>query len=299
MWPLRSLLFVPAHRRDWVGKAIRSGADAAVLDLEDSVPFDLKDKARSLLAEEIAELAAAGLGAVVRMNPLSDASADEIAAAVHPGLSAIMLPKASTPDQVRRLHDLLSYNEGRQGMALGTVGILPLPETAEGLQRCEALVAASSRCRGLVGTISGPVGADVAYAFGFRPSMGGLEQLYMNSKMVLDSRAGGAPYPVAGVFGIPMDDLEAVTNLVKRAKQLGYSGCSIMHPSHVEIVHKVFAPTAEEAEYFRGMLVAFAEAERNGMAAVRYQGAMVDYAMLPLAREIVAEFERRERAQSK
>ena len=70
MWPIRSALFVPAHRRDWVGKALRVSPGAVVLDIEDSVPPEHKPAAMRLLKEEIEELRAAGVGAFVRVNPL-------------------------------------------------------------------------------------------------------------------------------------------------------------------------------------------------------------------------------------
>jgi citrate lyase subunit beta/citryl-CoA lyase len=292
MWPIRSLLFVPAHRRDWVGKALRSSPSAVVLDIEDSVPIEERPQARTLLAEEIAELRAAGVGAVVRINPFSAETAVEVAAATVAGLTAVMLPKATTADEVRAVHDLLSYHEGRAGLAHGTVAILPLPETALGLHDAHLLARASPRVRGIVGVVSGPVTADVARAFGFRASLGGAEQLFMNSQLVLDSRAAGAPYPIAGVFGVPLNDLAATDGLIRRARDLGYTGVCVMHPSHVALANAVFRPTPEEVAYFAGLLAAFEDAERRGLGAVTYQGAMVDYAMLPLAREVVEEARR-------
>lgn len=292
MWPLRSLLFVPAHRRDWVAKAIRQSPGAVVLDIEDSVPVEERPRARGLLAEEIAELRAAAVGAVVRINPFGEDTGTEIAAATVAGLTAVMLPKATSAEEVRAVHDLLSYHEGRAGLPHGEVAILPLPETALGLHDAHLLAKASPRVKGIVGVISGPVTADVARAFGFRPSLGGSEQLFMNSKLVLDSRAGGAPYPIAGVFGVPLGDLAATEGLIRRARDLGYSGVCVMHPSHVALANSVFRPTAEEVAYFSGLLAVFEDAERNGLGAVRYEGAMIDYAMLPLAREVVQEARR-------
>jgi citrate lyase subunit beta/citryl-CoA lyase len=292
MWPIRSLLFVPAHRRDFVGKAIRQAPGAVVLDIEDSVPIEERPSARGLLAEEITELHAAGVGAVVRINPFGPETEVEVAAATVAGVTALMLPKASTPAEVQAVHDLLSYHEGRAGLPRGSVAILPLPETALGLHDAHLLAKASPRVKGIVGVISGPVTADVARAFGFRASLAGTEQLFMNSKLVLDSRAAGAPYPVAGVFGVPVGDLAATEGLIRRARDLGYSGVCVMHPSHVALANAVFRPTPEEVAYFTGLLAAFEAAERRGLGAVTYQGAMVDYAMLPLAREVVEEARR-------
>ena len=174
MWPIRSALFVPAHRRDWVGKAIRVQPGAAVLDIEDSVPPEYKAQAMGYLKDEIAELKAAGVGAFVRIQPLFAGTAAQLAAAVCDGLTAIVLPKARTVEDIRRLHDMLSYAEGRAGLEHGTVGILPLPETAEGMRDASALAAASDRVRGIHGALSGPVSGDFAQAFGFRATAEGI-----------------------------------------------------------------------------------------------------------------------------
>ena len=109
----------------------------------------------------------------------------------------------------------------------------------------------------------------------------------------LDSRAGGAPYPLGSLIGTALDDLEGVRTLARRAKALGYSGAVLIHPSHVAVASEVFAPTAEEVDYYRGMIAAMRDAQARGDGAVNYRGMMVDYAMLPHAQEVVAEADRR------
>jgi citrate lyase subunit beta/citryl-CoA lyase len=289
MWPIRSVLFVPAHRRDWVGKALRVAPHAVILDIEDSVPHELKPQAMANLKAEIAELRAANTAAFVRLNQLSDSTGTELDAAVTEGLVAVTLPKAANAGEIRALADLLSYHEGKAGLAHGTVGILPLPETAEGLQDAHALAKASPRVKGIFGAFSGPVSGDIARAFGFRATDDGLEQIYMASKLVLDSRSAGAMYPIAGIIGTALDDLATVERMIRRARDVGYTGVAVLHPSHVAVAHKVYRPTQDEVAYYQGMLDAFASAEKAGIAAVRYHGAMVDYAMLPLAREVMAD----------
>lgn len=289
MWPIRSALFVPAHRRDWVGKALRVSPHAAILDIEDSVPPQFKPQAMAYLHSEIHELRDAGVGAFVRIQPLYDGTAGEIDAAVTEGLTAIVMPKVTSPDEIRRVHDLLSHAEGRAGLPLGSVGITPLPETAQGMYDAYNLAKASPRVRGIHGAISGPVSGDFARAFGFRATTGGDEQLYLASKLVLDSRAAGAMYPIAGIFGTAQDDLPAVERLIRKARDIGYTGVSVMHPTHVAIANAAFRPTEQEVAYYTGLLEAFEAAEKAGLGAVSYQGAMVDYAMLPLAKEVLAE----------
>jgi citrate lyase subunit beta/citryl-CoA lyase len=280
---------VPAHRRDWVGKAIRVSPGAAVLDIEDSVPPQFKPQAMDYLRSEIHELRDAGVGAFVRIQPLHEGTEGEVAAAVTDGLTAIVLPKVASPDEIRRLHDLLSYAEGKAGVAHGSVGILPLPETAQGMYDAYNLAKASTRVRGIHGALSGPVSGDFARAFGFRATLGGEEQVYLASKLVLDSRAAGAMWPMAGIFGTPQNDLDAVEKLIRRARDIGYSGVAVMHPTHVTVANAVYRPTPEEVAYFKGLLEAFEAAENAGLGAVSYQGAMVDYAMLPLAKEVLAD----------
>ena len=114
MWPIRSFLFVPAHRPDWVKKAIRSETSAVILDVEDAVPPDEKPKARAALAGEIAELAAAGTRAFVRINSLSEGGAADVGPAVAAGLTGIVLPKAAHPGEVRELHDRFQLTPGRK-----------------------------------------------------------------------------------------------------------------------------------------------------------------------------------------
>ncbi len=294
IWPLRTMLFIPAHKLDWVRKASRSQPDSVVLDLEDAVPPALKKEARALIREGIGLLREQGIPAFVRINALSQGGAADVPELATEGFSGVMLPKADSVEEIRELDRLLCHAEGRAGLELGSVAIMPLPETAPGLWAARDLAAASARCRGIIAVVGGPVSGDVARAVGFRPSMEGSEQLYLASKLVLDSRAGGAPYPMGSLIGTGLDDLASVRVLAKRAKALGYSGAVLIHPSHVAVAAEVFTPSPEEVNYFAGLIAAMRAAQERGDGAVNYQGIMVDYAMLPYAEQIVAEGQRRQ-----
>lgn len=292
MWPLRSMLFIPAHKLDWVRNVGRFKPDSVVLDLEDAVPPQLKKEARGHCRTAIGILHAAGIPAFVRCNAWDSGGPDDVQAVATTGFSGVMLPKAHDVGQIRALHETLSYAEGAAGLPHGSVAIMPLPETPEGMYAARDLAAASTRCRGLIGVVGGPISGDVARAFGFRPTMEGSEQLYLASKTVLDSRAGAAPYPMASIIGTALDDHAAVRTLCERAKRLGFSGAVLIHPSHAAIANAAFSPTPEEVEYFGGMLAAMQAAEAKGEGAVRYRGTMVDYAMLPTAEQVVREAKR-------
>jgi citrate lyase subunit beta/citryl-CoA lyase len=290
-WPLRSMLFIPAHKLEWVRKVARFSPDSVILDLEDSVPGPLKAEARAIAREGIAQLRADGIPAFVRINPWHLGGSDDVLAVACKGLHGVLLPKC-TSSEIHDLDSKLAYAEGAAGMEYQSVAIMPLPETAQGLFAARDLAAASRRCCGIAGVVSGPVSGDVAGAMGFVPTMEGSEQLYLASKMVLDSRAGEAPYPMASIIGTAIEDHDAVRTLLLRARRLGFSGAILIHPSHIEIAHEAFTPTAAEIDYYAGLIAAMEAAEASGNGAVRYRGIMVDYAMLPLARRVVSEAKR-------
>lgn len=292
-WPLRSLLFVPGQKPDWIRKAPRYKPDALIIDLEDAVPPAEKVAARRTTREGIEHCGSIGLPATVRINHIDAGGLDDIFAITTQGLVAIIHPKSRTVAEVHALDRALSYAEGAAGLPLGTVGIVPLVETAEGMRDAGQLAAASDRVRGLFGAFGGPLVGDVARAFGFRPTYGAQEQFYLASKLVLDSRAAGRDFPIAGIIGTRIDELDAVRDLITKARDFGYAGCALIHPSHVAIANEAFTPTAAEIDYARGLIAAMEEAERSGAGAVSYRGTMVDYAMLPSAHATLAEARRR------
>lgn len=290
-WPIRSLLYVPATKPEWVLKAINASPHGVILDLEDAVAPGEKAKARAQLSQEIEMLHSHGMCAFVRPNSLSHGGPADILASARPGLTGILLPKATVEDVVLA-HDMLSYAEGKAQLRHGELCIIALPETAEGVRTSYEVAKASPRVRGLLGGV-GVLEGDVAWACGFRPTHEGDEQLYFQSKIILDSRAAGANYPLAGVFSPHINDLATVEVFARRAKQLGFTGGAVIHPSHVAIINKVFVPSEQEVMHYEGLIAALEEGHRRGDGAVLYKGAMVDLAMLPVARDVVAEAKRR------
>lgn len=293
MWPLRSMLFVPGQKPDWIQKASKYRPDALIIDLEDAVPPAGKEAARLTTRDGIAQCRSIGLPVTVRINPPAAGGLEDIQAIVSLGLLAVVVPKLRTVDEVRAIDHALCYAEGRAELPFGSIGIVLIPETAEGLRDAGLLAMASSRVKGIMGGFSAAVAGDIARAVGFRPTHEGIEQQYLASKLVLDSQAAGASFPVCVIVGTRIDDLEAVRALVVRARQFGFTGCALIHPSHVAVANQVFMPTAEEIEYASGLIAAVEKGESSGSGAVLYQGMMVDYAMVPPAKATMREAARR------
>jgi citrate lyase subunit beta/citryl-CoA lyase len=287
IWPLRSMLFVPAHRPDFVAKVPRFAPDSVVLDLEDAVPPQHKIAARDQARAAIGFLRGHRIPAFVRINALDQGGLEDAMAVAAEGFAGVMLPKAARAREVQDLDAALGFAEGRAGLPFRSVAIMPLPETAVGMCDARDLAAASPRVRGLIGVVGGPIIGDVARAAGFIPTRDGTEQVFLACKIVLESRAAGAPYPMGSLIGTALDDHDHVRTLAQRAFHYGYTGAVLIHPSHVAIAHDVFTPTHEQAEHFAGMIAAMREAEAKGLGAVSYRGQMVDYAMIPYAQDLV------------
>jgi citrate lyase subunit beta / citryl-CoA lyase len=297
-WPFRSVLFTPGHKPDWIRKTPKYDPDAVILDLEDSVPPELKPGARATVKDGIGFLKSVGIGAFVRINPFDKGGADDVKGIMTPGLTAICLPKLSNVGQVRELSEVLSYAEGAVGMLHGTVDIIALPETAEGLCDIRLLAGASKRVKSIMSAIIDRASEDVVFtgdtavAAGFVPTKEGLEQVYLTSKMCMESRAGGAPYPLATILGTDLNDPEATRKIAARIKATGFTGCVAIHPSHIAVANQYFRPSEKEVEFSAEVLNAMKVAETKGVFAVTFRGIMIDQANVEIAQRTIAEARR-------
>ena len=281
--PLRSMLFVPGNKPDWIEKALHYGMDGLILDLEDAVPLSDKTAARAMVADALARFHSHGPVLTVRINALETGMAgDDIDAIVRPGLAAILAPKIETSQDIAALDALLTQSEHRAGIAPGQVEIYPTLETAKGVYHAYSIATCSPRVPTLA-CAAGP-GGDTARSLGYIWTKEGTETLYIRSKVLLDARAAGVTYPLITSW-FDIRDIEGLKADVRLNRQLGYSGQIVIHPSHVPIVNEAFTPTPQEIAYHQGVLTAMAEAERQGTAAVTYEGAMVDIAMVKTARQ--------------
>jgi citrate lyase subunit beta/citryl-CoA lyase len=114
-----------------------------------------------------------------------------------------------------------------------------------------------------------------------------METLFLRSKVLVDVRAAGIQYPMSGGW-MDIHDLEGLRQAARQAKQLGYTGMHLIHPSHVPVVNEVFTPTPQEVEQWRGLIQAMEERRDQGGAAVTYDGDMVDIAHEETARAMLA-----------
>ncbi|HEY3068374.1 MAG TPA: CoA ester lyase [Methylomirabilota bacterium] len=285
MRPSRSALFVPGNRPEWIEKAAGYGADTLILDLEDSVPDREKSGARPVVKAGVKALAAKGQGCSVRINAFATGlTLDDLEGVLCSELTSITLPKVETPADMHELDALLSHLERRLGLPVGGVETPLGCETAKAMRNVYEIATQCRRVR-RVSLAAGP-GGDAARAIGYQWSKEGTETLFLRSKVVLDARAAGIQYPTISSWWT-IKDLEGLERDARWNRSLGYRGQTVMHPTHVPVVNKVFTPTADEIAFHRGLIEAMEEGARRGVAAVTYKGDMVDEAMVKTSREML------------
>ncbi len=289
--PIRSLLYVPGNKLDWMLKSAKYGADALIFDLEDSVPDDQKVASRAIVRKAIEEMhQTTRTRLFVRINSVSTGLADgDIEAIVGPGLFGIQASKIEGAEAVRHLDTLLARCETKAKLPAGQIFLMPLIEDATGVREAYEIAMAAARVAYLqcgVGA-TGPLAmGDMARSVGFR-EVTGHETAYLLGKVVLDARAAGIANPCTGLTSAPIKDLDAVRALAQRGRNFGYLGANLIHPSHVPIVNEVFGASQEEIDHWTGLVAAVEEAQKKGTAAVVYKGKMVDIAHYNYSREML------------
>ena len=285
MKPIRSFLFVPGHRASWIDKVTGHGADAVILDIEDSVPIAQKEEARALVAARIGGLAEAGQRVYVRINRSPFVySMEDLAAVVVPGLEGVVLSKPNGPEDMHMAAMLISEAETRNGIAVGTVGMVPTLETARSIHFAHE-IALHPRVTAIA--CAAAKNGDVARSVGFQWTREGLESLAWRSACVVAARAAGK-MPIGGLWQ-EVHDLVGLREATSANRRLGFVGEMLLHPSNVAITNEVYSPSAEDVAYYQGMIDAFEKAQAEGRAALIYDGEHVDYAHVKTAREIVAQ----------
>ena len=282
--PLRSVLFVPGNKEDWIRKAPKYGADALILDLEDSVPPQEKDAAREIVAKMIDEIGPIQT-LFVRVNPLETGMTGfDLEAVTSKNLYGITLPKVQSPDDVVEVDVLLRFFERKAGAEVGKIFIDPGLETAAGIRSAYDIAMASDRIAHMGG--SGGKGGDTARSIGYQWTPEGMETLFIRSKVLVDSRAAGVQFPISGGW-FDIRDLDGLRTYAGELKRLGYNGMSLIHPYHVPVVNEVFTPSPEEISEWRGLVDAMEQMRETGGAAVTYGGDMVDIAHEQTARSML------------
>ena len=264
--PLRSVVFAPGDDADALAATRASGADSMVVDLEEpQTPYPESERERGRkVAPRVLRLvgprrAAAGVRAV--QPPSTGQTLKDLRAVAGPGLAGVLLPKIMSPADVHMLDALLACTEVDFDLAPGQIAIYPILETAQALRLAYEIAMASPRVSHMGGALSRF--GDIHQALGYRWTAEGEETLFLRSKVLVDAKAAGIRYPISGMWGGALDDLDGLRAFATSLRNLGYYGMMLGSAEHVPLVHEVFTPTAEEIAYWRELDELATEAERS------------------------------------
>ncbi|MBX6745710.1 MAG: CoA ester lyase, partial [Acetobacteraceae bacterium] len=235
----RSLLFVPAIAERFVAKAHTRGADVIILDLEDSVPPAEKEAARAALPGAAAQVGQGGAEVCVRINRPLELAVPDIAAAVMPAVTALMLPKVMGPEHVKLLSEVVTAREQALGLPLGHTRFIAIVETPQALPHLAAIAGADPRVVAL-----GLGVEDLSTELEAVPSA---DLLYHFGMMVVAAARGAGilPFGSIGPFA-DFNDLEGYRESLRRSRRLGFACTACIHPLHVPIINEEYGPSAEE-----------------------------------------------------
>ena len=275
----RSMLFLPGNTPNMIINGDSLGADSIILDLEDAVSPDEKDAARLLVRSAIERMGFAGVEITVRINSIDTAYwQDDLEAIVPLKPDLIMPPKASSAEDMRTLDAYIAKVEQKAGIPVGTVKLIPLIETALGVERAFEIASACPRVTALfLG------GEDLTADLRCKRTKAGNEIDYARKRLVCAARAAGVD-----VYDTPFTDVnddEGIIVDAEYAKSLGFTGKSAIAPRHVRTINEVFSPTIADIEYAKLVFEAIRIGKLQGKGAVSLRGKMIDKPIVERARQ--------------
>ncbi len=263
-----------------MASALKSAADAVVIDLEDAIIADDRAAAFEVVRDAAPVIQRRPTHIRVGIADVGYIDSD-VDLAVEVGALALRLPKVSRPEEVGRVAELLDEAEGRHGRQASSVGLYLTIEDAAGVLAAPDLARASRRV--------------ARFVFGERDFMAdlGVDSQgtlldHARASLAIVSRASGIGAPVDGAF-IDLEDEVGLRESASRAKNLGFSGKSALHPRQLEVLHSVFATSAEESAWAKRVVDAYASAINEGSASLVVDGQYVDAAVVRRARAIMEE----------
>ena len=277
----RSMLFLPGNTPNILQNGDALGADAVIFDLEDAVAPDQKDAARILVRNTMTYLDFSGVEIIVRINSVdTDFWKKDLETILPLKPALIMPPKSSCAEDVLTVDAYMSQLEHRLGFACNTVRLIPLIETALGVENAYQIASCTPRVAAIfLG------GEDLTADLQCKRTKESQEIEYARSRMVCAARAAGVD-----VYDTPFTDVnddEGIRIDAEKAKSLGFTGKSAISPRHVPVINAVFSPSQRDIDYAYEVMEAIRRGKEEGRGAVALRGKMIDAPVVSRAKRVI------------
>jgi citrate lyase subunit beta/citryl-CoA lyase len=278
----RSRLYVPGNEPKYFINAALHGADAIILDLEDSVHPNEKDAARVLVRNALRAVDFLRCERMVRINqlPLGLKDLEEI---VPESPDLILLPKVETSRHVLDAVEKMAEIKANFGITRRT-WLMPIIESALGIEKAYEIATASEEIAALTFGLE-----DYTADLGVVKTATGAESLFARQRVVNAARAAGIQ-AIDSVFS-DVGDVDALRTWAVNSRAMGFEGMGCVHPSQITVIHEAFAPTAAEIEKARKIVAAYNEAHEKGLGVVSLGSKMIDAPVIQRARKLMVQAE--------
>ena len=278
----RSMLFLPGNTPNMLINGNALGADAVIFDLEDAVSPAEKDAARLLVRNTMRYMDFSRCETIVRINSIDTTYWKADVDAILPQKpNLIMLPKTGCASDVLTADTYISEVEKALGYAHNTVRLMPLIETALGVENAYEIAAACDRVAAIF------LGAeDLTADLQCKRTKEGREIEYARHRLVVAARAAGV-----GVYDTPFTDVnddEGIRTDAAYARALGFTGKASISPRHVEVINEIFSPSQKDIDYAYEVMEAIRIGKEQGKGAVALRGKMIDAPIVARAQQTIA-----------
>jgi citrate lyase subunit beta / citryl-CoA lyase len=276
----RSALYVPSNVPKFIDGAYKRGADAIIVDLEDSVPIAERPAARRDLQATAENVARGGADVIIRINRPWRQTMLDLEAAISPRVKALAVTKVDSADHIRLIAEVVSELEAERGMEVGSTQFMAMIETPGAWFQMPQIAKADRRIIAL--TLGGE---DFALEMGMLPTAEAL----MMPKQQLAIAARSAGILPLGFIGTVAEykDLDAFRQTVRRSRRLGFRGASVIHPGQIAILNEEFAPAADEVASAEKIVAAYDEAVAAGRGSISVDGKMIDVPVVLRAQHLL------------
>ena len=278
----RSMLFLPGNTPNMLINGSHLGSDALIFDLEDAVSPAEKDSARILVRNALKYMDLGGCETIVRINSIdTDYWKKDLDAIIPQKPNLIMLPKTNFAQDAKTADEYITEVEQRCGMEVGTVKLMPLIETALGVENSFAIATSCKRVAAIF------LGAeDLTADLRCKRTKGGAEINYARTRLVMAARAANLD-----VYDTPFTDVnddEGIRIDAEYAKALGFTGKASISPRHVDVINEVFSPTMQEIDYAYEVMEAIRIAKEQGRGVISLRNKMIDAPIVARAEQTIA-----------